>query len=168
VYWACAQLETHRERLALHCLGVAGFQTYMPRLRVKRVTRTRKMSMLMPALFPNYCFVLIELQWHAARWCPGVIRLVLDGIQPAKVPDAVIDGIRSRERNGLVELPSAPSAPGLKRGERVIVRAGPFQDHLGLYDGQAPHQRVAVLLMWLGSQRRVELRAGDVVSVGSN
>ena len=40
-------------------------------------------------LFPGYAFVLIELQWHAARWSPGVHRLVLDGLQPA-VPDKVI------------------------------------------------------------------------------
>jgi transcriptional antiterminator RfaH len=162
-FWACAQLEAHRERLALHCLGLAGFQTYMPRLRVKRLTRTRKMSVSMPALFPGYCFVWIELQWHAARWAPGVIRLVLDGIQPAKVPDKVIDELRGRERNGLVEL---PSAPGLRPGDRVMVRAGPFADRLGLYAGQAPHERVAVLLTWLGSQRRIELPKADIMPTG--
>jgi transcriptional antiterminator RfaH len=161
-FWACAQLEAHRERLALHCLTLAGFQTYMPRLRVKRVTRTRKVSLSAPALFPGYCFVLIELQWHSARWCPGVIRLVLDGIQPAKVPDKVIDELRGRERNGLVEL---PSAPGLLPGDRVMVRAGPFADRLGLYAGQAAHERVAVLLTWLGSQRRIELPKADIMSV---
>jgi hypothetical protein len=32
-----------------------------------------------PALLPRYAFVLIELQWHAARWSLGVVRLVLDG-----------------------------------------------------------------------------------------
>jgi hypothetical protein len=82
-YWACAQLEGNRERLALHCLGLAGYQTYLPRLRVKRTTPLRKGSA--PALFPGYAFIWIELQWHAARWSPGVIRLVLDGARPAKV-----------------------------------------------------------------------------------
>jgi len=34
----------------------------------------------------------------------GVRRLVMDGEQPARVPDAVIAEIRSRERDGLVDL----------------------------------------------------------------
>jgi hypothetical protein len=66
-YWACAQLEANRERLALHCLGLRGFEVYLPRLRVKRITPARKTSAQAPALFPGYCFVWIELQWHAAR-----------------------------------------------------------------------------------------------------
>ena len=35
-YWACARLEPHRERLALHCLDLAGFETYLPRIRERR------------------------------------------------------------------------------------------------------------------------------------
>ena len=88
-YWACAQLEANRERLALHCLGVAGYQTYLPRIRVKRAMPARKIVTQTTPLFPGYCFVGIDLQWHAARWSPGVHRLVLDGLQPA-VPDKVI------------------------------------------------------------------------------
>jgi transcriptional antiterminator RfaH len=106
-------------------------------------------------LFPGYAFVLIELQWHAARWSPGVLCLVLDGDHPAKVPDKVIAELKGRERNGLIELPAPPS--GLRHGDRVLVKHGPFQDYLGLYAGQAPHERVAVLMTWLGSQRSIEL-----------
>jgi transcriptional antiterminator RfaH len=148
-YWACAQLETNRERLALHCLG----------LRSQRATGRRR---AVTALFPGYAFVLIELQWHAARWAPGVLRLVLDGVQPAKVPDKVISDLRGREKNGLVVL--APS-PGLQRGDRVLIKRGPFADHLALYEGQTPHARVEVLLTLLGAQRRIELPKGDIAAV---
>jgi transcription antitermination factor NusG len=96
-YWACAQLEANRERLALHCLGLRGFEVYLPRLRVKRITPARKTSVQAPALFPGYAFVLIELQWHAARWSPGVLRLVLDGDRLARVPDKVIAELKGRE-----------------------------------------------------------------------
>jgi transcriptional antiterminator RfaH len=159
-YWACAQLEANRERLALHCLGLAGYQTYLPRLRLRRLTPARKAP---PPLFPGYAFVLIELQWHAARWSPGVLRLVLDGDRPAKVPDEVIAELKGRERNGLIELPAPPL--GLRHGDCVLVKGGPFQDRLGLYAGQGPHERVAVLLTWLGAERRVELPARDIVPI---
>jgi transcriptional antiterminator RfaH len=107
-------------------------------------------------LFPGYAFVLIELQWHAARWSPGVIRLVLDGVQPARVPDRVIADLRSRERNGLVEL---SLRPGFRPGDKVRITRGLFAGQPALYDGMRPHERVAVLLQLLG---RVELPAGDV------
>jgi hypothetical protein len=42
-----------------------------------------------PLLFPGYAFVLIVLQWHAARFAPGVIGLIMDGERPARVPDSV-------------------------------------------------------------------------------
>jgi transcription antitermination factor NusG len=61
-----------------------------------------------PALFPNYLFVRIELQWHAVRRTIGVASLIMSGDEPAKVADAVIDGIRARERGGYVELDEKP------------------------------------------------------------
>ena len=53
-----------------------------------------------------------------ARRSPGVIRLVMDGAVPARVPEAVIAEIRSRERNGLIEL---LKPRGLAPGMRVKV-----------------------------------------------
>jgi hypothetical protein len=66
-FWACAQLQPQRERLALHCLTLAGYETYRPLLRQHRVSRGRRIETA-PALFPGYAFVLVELQWHTARW----------------------------------------------------------------------------------------------------
>jgi transcriptional antiterminator RfaH len=155
-FWVCAQLQPARERLALHCLTLAGYVTYLPRLRQRRISRGRRIETT-PALFPGYAFVLIELQWHAARWAPGVTRIVLDGAVPAKVPDRIIAEIRSRERGGLVQLP-----PRLKRGDRVRILRGPFSEQLALYQEQTAHERVAVLLSLLGGRQRVTLPRGDV------
>jgi len=51
-------------------------------------------------LFPGYLFTRIELQWRGVRECPGVIKLVMSGEEPSRVPDEVIAEIRARERNG--------------------------------------------------------------------
>ena len=158
-YWACAQLEANRERLALHCLGLRGFEVYLPRLRVKRVTLTRKTSVQAPALFPGYCFVLIQLQGHTARWSPGILRLVLDGDRPARVPDKVIADLKGRECDGLVELPPPPS---FQRGDPVRIVRGVFTGQLALFEGQRPHERVAVLLQLLG---RVELAKRNIAAI---
>jgi transcription antitermination factor NusG len=83
-----------------------------------------------------------------------------DGDRPAKVPDKVIDDLKSRERNGLIVLPPPPH---LQRGDQVRILRGPFAGHLAIYDGMRPRERVVVLLTLLGAVQRVELAKRDVV-----
>jgi len=88
-FWAAAQIEIHRTKLALHCLTLAGFDVYCPRLRERRISRGRKIEVC-PALFPGYLFLQVVNGWWQARWSPGVVRLIMDGGgTPAKVPDSV-------------------------------------------------------------------------------
>jgi transcriptional antiterminator RfaH len=156
MYWAAAQLQPSRERLALHMLVQQQFAVYTPRLRQRRTIRGRREDREV-SLFPGYAFVAIELQWHAARWCPGVVRLVMDGLQPARVPDPVIEEIRGREHNGAIELSGR-----LKAGDQVRLLAGPFGGHLAIYAGMSGLERVAVLLQILGGQQRVTLARRDI------
>jgi transcriptional antiterminator RfaH len=158
-YWAVARLEPNRERLAVHCLTLAGYEPYMPRLRERRLSPGRRLVEVQRPLFPGYCFLTVAAQWYSARWSIGVIGLIMDGIRPAKVADAVIEEIKARERGGLVELPHR--AP-FRQGEAVRVTQGPFAGHLGLFAGMRPHERILVLLALLGGHQRVELARGDV------
>jgi transcriptional antiterminator RfaH len=161
-FWAAAQLQPQRDGLALQCLRQAGFETYAPRLRERRTVNRRKVTRA-PLLFPGYLFVLIELQWHAARWSPGVVRIVLNGGTPAVVPEGVIMALRARETGGLIDLPRPPK---FRSGDRVRVIHGPFAGHVGLYAGMKPRERVEVLLAVLGGAQRVTLSA-DSVEVAS-
>src|SRR5262249_7954784 len=138
-----AQLQPRCDGLALHFLAQAGYETYAPRLRERRTVRGCRVTRT-PLLFPGYLFVLIELQWHTARWAPGVARLAMDGVVPARVPDGVIAQIRARERAGLIELPR------FKPGDPVRVLRGPFREQLAHYQEQTAPERVAVLLAILG------------------
>jgi transcriptional antiterminator RfaH len=158
MYWACARLESRREAVAQHFLKLAGYQVYIPQVREQRLRRHRRVEIIAP-LFPAYAFIVIERQWHSARWSIGVTALIMDGVAPARVPDQVIDEIRRREIRGAVELPQAPS---MQVGDRVRVLGGPFQGQLGLYAGMKPHARVEVLLTLLGSRRSVTLPRGSI------
>ena len=112
-----------------------------------------------PPLFPGYLFLWVTRGWWDARWAAGVRRLVMDGQQPARVPDHVIAEIRSRERNGLVEL---PRPRGLAPGMRVRVISGRLHDQIGLLAVLRPHGRVLVLLHLLSGERPVELVRGAI------
>jgi transcriptional antiterminator RfaH len=163
-YWACARLESRREAVARHFLQLAGYEVYIPQLREQRLKRHRRIEII-AALFPAYGFIAIQQQWHSARWTIGVTAIIMDGVAPARVPDQVIDEIQRREVRGAVQLPKGPD---MKMGERVRVSGGLFQGQLGLYAGQAPHERVAVLLALLGGQTRVILPKGDIESWSSS
>lgn len=154
-YWVCAQLETRREKTALRFLTMAGYETYCPWLGTKR-------SIVL--LFPGYCFVLIaDRGWWAARWSIAVRSIVGAHIgEPARVPDRIIADLRARERNGLIVL---PAKPGLRRGDQARIKAGPFTDHLAIYEGMKGRERVEVLLAILGSVQRVELARSDIKPV---
>jgi len=161
MYWCCAQIEPYRERLALHCLGLNGFEIYCPRLREQRRSFGRKITVT-PALFPNYLFVWVVRGWWDARWSAGVRRLVMDGEQPACVADAVIAEIKTRERNGFVEL---VKPHGLRPGMRVRVVSGPLSEQIGMLAALRPHERVLVLLQLLGGQQRVELAQSSIEAI---
>lgn len=163
--WSAVRLQLHREQLALNELARAGFETYCPRVRQRRYVHGRKIETT-PLLFPGYAFVLIVLQWHAARFAPGVVGLIMDGEKPARVPDRVIDELKGRERHGLVVLPEKPRLDpraGFQVNERLRVQAGSLRGLFGLYAGMAPRDRVKVLMDLFGGKQEVEMAVGDVI-----
>src|SRR5215472_678673 len=162
MYWCCAQVEPRRERLASYTLGLAGYQVYQPLLREQRRSRHGRKIIITPPLFPGYLFLWVVSGWWNARWSPGVVRLIMDGLQPARVSDAIIDEIRSRERGGFVEL---PKLRGLAPGMKVRVIDGPLREQIGLLAALRPHERVLVLLQLLGGQQRVELARSSIEAV---
>ena len=157
-YWSVARLQLHREALALHYLKVNGYKTYYPRIRERRINSGRRVIVKQP-LFPGYCFVVIELQWHTARWAPGTLGLIMDGVGPARVSNRIIDEIRQREVGGLIELPKPAS---LQAGDRVRILHGPFTGQLAIYADTKPRERVEILLQLLGGEQRVTLSKSDI------
>jgi transcription antitermination factor NusG len=98
-----------------------------------------------PPLFPGYAFVSIELQWHDARWCPGVATLIKEGLArrwrwgswPSEVPPTYFPANASAESSEGVAS---------RTGQTVRIVRGAFTGKLALFAGMEPHDRVAVLL----------------------
>jgi transcription antitermination factor NusG len=156
-FWAVAQTQPQRERLAIEELGRAGFSIYFPRIRFRQNGRWR-----ITGLFPGYLFVAITDHWWAARWCRGVLRLLgVDGSTPARLHGNVISEIRKQEKNGFVVL--KPRSEKLRKGQQVRIVGGQFSGHLAFYEGQSSHDRERVLLDLLGRQVLVELGQNDRV-----
>ena len=146
----------------MHTLSLAGFTVYLPRIAEHVIRRGRREEVHRP-LFPGYCFVLVIDRWWAIQRSPGVIGLLLNGGCPASIPDGVIDELRRREQpDGLIRL---PEPRGLRRGDKVLIREGPFAERIAIYAGMSGAQRVAVLLALFGGEKRVTLSKDAIVAV---
>ena len=154
-YWVVAQVEAGREHAARLLVMRLGAETYLPRIRFRRAGRVRD-----EPLFPGYLFTRVIAQWYPIRWTPHVIRLLMDGDQPAPLSDRVVAEIRKHEIDGYVRLPTAPK---LSPGRAVRILSGQFRGLTGVYAGQSAPDRERVLLQLLGRAVRVELARGDVV-----
>ena len=108
-YWAAVRFQLKSNGWRCISCGSLALRSTCPRLREQRTRHSCRVEVTLP-LFPGYAFVVIELQWHAAHRAPGTLGLVMNGGGPAHVPDSVIDELRSRERNGLIEL-TQPRTP---------------------------------------------------------
>jgi transcriptional antiterminator RfaH len=160
--WYVVQTQPHAERKAIGHLVRQGFAAYLPRY-LKRRRHARKIETVAAPLFPRYLFVTVDMEtqrWRSIHSTFGVSRLVCNGDEPAPVPAAVVAALQGREdAGGFVQLEQRPRfAPG----ERVRIVDGVFADSLGLFEGMADRERVAILLDLLGRKVRILLDEGAI------
>lgn len=162
--WYVVQTHVHAEGKAAAHLVRQGYSIYLPRY-LKRRRHARRVEMVAAPLFPRYLFVAIDRmtqRWRSILSTVGVTQLVRHGEEPTAVPAGIVDALRSREDEcGLIKLGLRPAfAPGAK----VRVVEGVFSECLGLFDGMADRDRVAILLDLLGRKVRVVLDGESVAA----
>jgi transcriptional antiterminator RfaH len=161
--WYVVQTQVHAEARVARNLVRQGFEIYLPRY-LKRRSHARKIEKIAAPLFPRYLFVRIDMatqRWRSIQSTFGVSRLVCNGPDPAAVAQQVLSSLKAREdESGYVRLDRCPK---FALGEKVRVLAGSFADNLGLFDGLADRDRVAILLDLLGRKVRVSIEA-DLVA----
>lgn len=163
--WYVVQTQINAEAKAARNLLRQEFDIYLPRY-LKRRSHARKIEKVPAPLFPRYVFVRIDVEkqrWRSVQSTYGVSHLVLNGSDPAPVARQVIHALKVREDpSGFVMLDQRPK---FALGEKVRVLAGVFAENLGLFDGMADRDRVAILLDLLGRKVRVSLEADMVAAV---
>lgn len=154
-HWFAVLTKPRAEAEAAMCLTRQGFLCLYPRTR-RTVRAASGMVVRTEALFPRYLFLQSDpdLQSLApvrsTRGCLGLVRF---GGEPARVPESVIEQIRSHidGDDGFVRL--AP--PPMVRGTPVRIKEGPFTGLDAVFEADEGHERVRLLLTLLGSEREV-------------
>jgi transcriptional antiterminator RfaH len=162
--WFVAHTQPHAEAKATFHLKRQGFETYVPRY-LKRRRHARKIETVAAPLFPRYLFVAFDTsaqRWRSIYSTVGVSRLVSNGDDPTMVPDGIVEELKSREdANGFIKLDSRSR---FRPGDEIRVLDGAFSSCLGLFEGMAERERIAILLDLLGRKVRVVLDAELVVA----
>lgn len=161
--WYLVYTKPHGEDLARVNLERQGYETYLPRVRQRRRRLGRVFYNVEP-LFPRYLFIHLDTvndNWMPIRSTFGVTRLIRFGMDPAVVPDELVNTIRAREnREGLQVVSLDP----FKKGDRVRVRDGPMMGFEGIFLARSSRDRVLVLLDIVGRHTRVSVNLDQLES----
>ncbi len=134
-----------------------GYTFYCPKYLVKQAN---KPSSIKP-LFPRYIFIFIDQFWSSILGTRGISKVLLNGEGPATLPTKIISDLKSREKNGLVQLTTPHK---FQVGDLVKTSEGPLVGHVLICDTMLPHERVRVLMDLLGRKVAVELPEKSLIA----
>ena len=160
--WYVLRSKPRKEDLLWDQLRVRKIEAFHPQIRVRPVNpRARKVK----SYFPGYVFVRVDLNrynWSTLQWLPGATGVVSFGGEPADVPDTLIQAIRRRVDE--INAAGGEQLDGLKQGDRVIIRGGPFDGYEAIFDAKlSGNERVRVLLKFLEVQpKKLDLPAEQI------
>ncbi|MDA8431419.1 MAG: hypothetical protein M0Z60_00475 [Nitrospiraceae bacterium] len=154
--WYAIYTKVKCEETVASLLNQAGMETLNPKIRIRKFWRGRYRDSV-EQLFPGYLFACFdeEEEGHLARYTRGV-RYVVGKESPLIVPPRIITAIRERMEDGVV----TPVCEEFRKGERVLIREGPFKDFYGVFERNMPgRQRAMILLDTLYFRLEVESRS---------
>ncbi|GJL60496.1 MAG: transcription antitermination protein RfaH [Nitrospirales bacterium] len=160
--WYLIHSKARQEDVAELNLRLLGVETFCPRLRELKSTRS-KSQCGGEILFPGYFFVRVNMKtgYRKVTYAHGVLRIVKFGAEPAVVEEEIIDSIRKRVHNGFI-LP--PPLASLESGKIVRIYKGPFLGLEAIFEQTLNGtQRVALLMKTVAFQGRMVLDRDCVV-----
>lgn len=159
--WFLLRTNAGKERVAQNQVRGLAANVLLPLVKV-RVHRWGQLIPSVSPLFPGYLFANFNFEdrYSQVRYARGVREVLHFGIEPAVVPDWIIEEVERRCANGPIELPDRILVPD----ERVVVIEGPFKQFDGIFERYlSGHERVAVLLSTINGGTRAVLPSSMII-----
>ena len=140
--WYLVRTKSNREPFVREQLSHIAPQVFLPMLKLHSSYRGN--PSVVP-LFPQYIFARLHLAKHYfdIRYLPGVTGFVSAGREPIEVSEEIVDSVRARCTDGVVQLCPKP----FRSGDRVHVIDGPFRNFEAIFQGYlSGAKRVAILI----------------------
>ncbi|MGB9006207.1 MAG: transcription termination/antitermination NusG family protein [Candidatus Aminicenantales bacterium] len=147
-HWFVINIKPRKEGFVESLFAEGGFTIYNP----KRLRDNNKICFL----FPGYAFIFFDYpaQYKLVKYTRGVKSVLGTSLAPIPVPEEFISEIRSREKNGVVELQNAGEIP--VAGDEIEITCGPLKGVRGIFKKELKdRERVAILLNYISYQARL-------------
>ena len=160
--WLAVRTKSRQETLARENLERQNFETYLPRLQLRKRRRNKWTEVVEP-LFPGYIFVHVDPDQTSItpiRSTLGVNGIVRFGNALVPIPDDVINFLKQSEQPDTGHHQSDKAL--FKKGDGVQIVEGPFTGLQGIYQMDKGEDRVMILIEILGRQSSVAIKLDGV------
>jgi transcription antitermination factor NusG len=164
VHWYVVYTYPRHEKRVAERLEQAQVEYFLPLYRTTHLWADRRKGVELP-LFPGYVFVRIALV-HRLRVLetPSIVRFVGIGQYPTPMPENEVATLR----RGLSRGAKVEPHPFLKIGERMRIKAGPFQGVEGVMIRSKNVVRVVLSIDLIMRSVAVEVEIADLEPVSSS
>ncbi len=116
-------------------------------------------------LFPGYLF--IQLNEKTQNWSPinstkGVSHFVKFGLNFAKVPNSVVEFIKTNQHITAGKLNNLNK---FKPGDKVQISDGTFKDYTAIFKCYKSDERVILLMNLLGCEQSLSIKKESVIAL---
>jgi transcriptional antiterminator RfaH len=153
--WAVINTHRHKELIAIEHLRRQSFRVYCPMIS-RTIRHARRNLTAHRPLFPGYIFVQLAPmmdQWRPIASTTGVRSLVRFGDELGFLQDGLIEGLKARERDGVITAPQVHYRPG----QNVQMVGGPFDGVIATILSAGEKDRLVVLLNLVHTRVRATL-----------
>jgi transcription antitermination factor NusG len=142
--WFVISTKPKKEFQVERLFSEGGFEFYYPKYRHENRIKP---------FFPGYGFLFFDFpsQYQLVKYTRGVKRVVGNREGPIPLPETVIQEIKAREVDGLIELEKHGEQP--KVGDEIEVAEGPLKGLRGIFKKEiGDKERVMILLSYVSYQ----------------
>jgi len=152
--WFAIYTKPKCENSIVILLNNAGIKTLNPKIQTRKYTKGKYM-LIVEQLFPNYIFAFLnrENEIHMVKYTRGV-KYIVGKEKPMAVPPEIINSVKERLDGDIIrQVPES-----FEKGDRVLIKEGPFKDFYGIFEGTLPgKERSIILLEAIYSRLNIEI-----------
>ena len=154
--WYLIKTKPRQEKIAIANLKNQDYHVYCPWAIINKKN---------VILFPGYLFINLDDQlqnWSPIRSTKGVLNFVKFGLNFAKIPDGVIEFIKTNESSTSEKIKNLEK---FKPGESVQITDGVFKNCAAIFKSFKSDERVILLMNIMGQQQSLNIERKSVIGL---
>jgi len=148
-HWYLVKTKSKQEDIAILNLENQNFHVYCPYALIRNKNEV---------LFPGYIFIQLDKDtqnWSPIRSTKGILYFVRFGLSYAKIPDNIIEFIKTNQLNTAEKLKNINK---FKSGDKVQITDGVFKNCIAIFKSYKSDERVILLMILLGQQQKLTIK----------